>query len=75
MTPLLTLIGLSGKMRGVARDLANYYQLLARGKHPIEITVIQDTAGNGLKLQWEGPGINRRDMPATALSHLPEPEE
>jgi hypothetical protein len=40
MTRLLTLIGLSGKIRSVARDLANYYQLLARGKHPIEITLI-----------------------------------
>jgi hypothetical protein len=59
-------------LRGIRQ---HHYQLLAKGKHPIEIAVIQDTAGNGLKMQWEGPGIKRRDIPATALSHLPEPEK
>ena len=43
--------------------------LLAKGKHPVSVIVMPGSSGNGLTLQWEGPGIKRCDIPAAALSH------
>jgi hypothetical protein len=41
---------------------------LAKGKHPICITIIQGSVGKELTMQWEGPGITKADVPAAALS-------
>jgi outer membrane protein assembly factor BamB len=45
---------------------------LEQGKHPIELVVLAGDKGRSLALQWEGPGIKRSDIPATALWRLPE---
>ena len=41
--------------------------------HPIAILAMPGVTGNALTLQWDGPGIPRGDIPATALSHLITP--
>ena len=43
---------------------------LAKGKHPIDVVVMPGAInGAELRLQWEGPGITKSDIPAMALSH------
>lgn len=42
---------------------------LEKGKHPITAIVLQGSSGKDFNLQWEGPGIDRSDIPASALSH------
>jgi hypothetical protein len=47
--------------------------LLEKGRHPISIVVPLNPQAKTFALQWESPGIKRSDVPAEALSHLPEP--
>jgi len=47
--------------------------LLEKGRHPISAIAMRGSKGMNFKVQWEGPGITRGDIPAAALSHLPEP--
>ncbi|HUT34770.1 MAG TPA: trypsin-like peptidase domain-containing protein [Planctomycetota bacterium] len=41
---------------------------LQAGKHPIRVTFFQGPGDVELKVFYEGPGITRREVPATALS-------
>ena len=45
--------------------------LLEKGKHPISAVVLQGSKGMNFKMQWEGPGLPRADIPAAALSFQP----
>jgi mono/diheme cytochrome c family protein len=40
---------------------------LKTGDHPLVITFFEAAGGEELKLAWEGPGIDRQDVPASAL--------
>jgi hypothetical protein len=42
---------------------------LAAGKHPIAVKYFQAGASSILKLLWEGPGIEKQEIPASALFH------
>ncbi|MEN7547786.1 PQQ-binding-like beta-propeller repeat protein [Rapidithrix thailandica] len=42
---------------------------LAKGLHPITVTHYQGTGGQLLNLSYEGPGLEKQVVPATALSH------
>jgi alpha-mannosidase len=42
---------------------------LAAGPHTILVEFFQHLGGADLKLEWSGPGIERQEVPATALSH------
>jgi hexosaminidase len=44
---------------------------LRRGWHPVELRYFR-RGGGGLRLEVEGPGTPRREVPATWLAHLPE---
>jgi len=44
---------------------------LHRGWHPIEVRFFQSGGGYGLRLEMEGPGVSRREVPAHWLAHLP----
>jgi hexosaminidase len=44
---------------------------LHRGWHPIEVRYFQSGGGAGLRLELEGPGVSRREVPAHWLAHLP----
>lgn len=44
---------------------------LARGWHPITIGYFEDYAGSALRVSWSGPDFPMREIPATALGHLP----
>jgi len=46
--------------------------LLEKGRHPISIAVPLNPQAKTFALQWESPGIKRSDVPAEALSYLPE---
>jgi len=41
---------------------------LAAGRHPIRVQFFQGTGDAELKVSYEGPGIRRQEIPATALS-------
>jgi S1-C subfamily serine protease len=43
---------------------------LQAGKHPICVTFFQGSGDVELKVFYEGPGITRKEIPASALSHL-----
>lgn len=45
---------------------------LHRGWHPVEIRYFQSGGGAGLRLEMEGPGMPRREVPAHWLAHLRE---
>ena len=45
---------------------------LARGKHPLTVDYFVDRNKPFFQLEWEGPGVPRQDIPATAMSYLPE---
>ncbi len=47
---------------------------LHRGWHPIEVGYFQAGGGSGLRLEIEGPGMPRREVPATWLAHFPGQE-
>ena len=42
---------------------------LKAGFHPIQVECFNAAGGLGLKLEWEGPGIDRAELPAEALGH------
>ncbi len=42
---------------------------LHRGWHPIEVRYFQSGGGYGLRLEVEGPGVSRREVPAVWLAH------
>ena len=42
------------------------------GWHPIEVRYYQRGGGMGLRLEVEGPGMTRRQVPADWFAHLPE---
>lgn len=44
---------------------------LAAGRHPIEVQFFQRGGDIELAAEWEGPGITREAIPASALSHAP----
>jgi hexosaminidase len=44
---------------------------LHRGWHPLEIRFFQGGGGASLRLEIEGPGMARREVPAHWLTHLP----
>lgn len=41
---------------------------LAPGQHRIRVEFFQHLGGRDLRLEWSGPGIERQDVPAAALS-------
>lgn len=41
---------------------------LAPGQHRIKVEFFQHLGGRDLKLEWSGPGIERQEVPAAALS-------
>jgi len=45
---------------------------LHRGWHPIEVRYFQSGGGYGLRLEMEGPGVSRREVPANWLAHFPD---
>ncbi len=45
---------------------------LHRGWHPFEVRYFQSGGDSGLKLEIEGPGLSRREVPAGWLAQLPE---
>jgi hexosaminidase len=48
---------------------------LHRGWHPIELRYFQSGGGYGLRLELEGPGVTRREVPAHWLAHSPRPTD
>jgi len=40
---------------------------LAAGYHPLEVTFFENGGGAGLQLSWQGPGISKQIVPASAL--------
>ncbi|MCA9048318.1 MAG: hypothetical protein KDA89_06295, partial [Planctomycetaceae bacterium] len=40
---------------------------LTPGLHELAVTYFDNGGGDGLQLQWTGPGINKQDVPAEAL--------
>jgi hexosaminidase len=48
---------------------------LHRGWHPIEVRYFQSGGGYGLRLELEGPGVSRREVPAHWLAHSPGPTD
>jgi hexosaminidase len=43
---------------------------LHRGWHPLEVLYFQAGGGKGLLLEVEGPGVTRREVPATWLGRV-----
>lgn len=43
---------------------------LKAGDHPMIVTFFEEAGGEALKLSWEGPGIERQEVPATALFNI-----
>ncbi len=43
--------------------------LLEQGKHPISVIVLQSAKARDCTVKWEGPGIERQDIPASVFSH------
>ncbi|HLU46734.1 MAG TPA: PA14 domain-containing protein, partial [Planctomycetota bacterium] len=46
---------------------------LEAGEHPIRVAYYENGGGEELRVQWEGPGVAREDIPSTALFHLAVP--
>jgi hexosaminidase len=46
---------------------------LHRGWHPIQVTYFQGGGGQGMRLEVEGPGFPRREVPAGWFAHLRAP--
>jgi hypothetical protein len=42
---------------------------LKAGLHPISVKYFQEGGRNGLLVSWEGPGIEKQEIPASALFH------
>ncbi|RMH01998.1 MAG: alpha-L-fucosidase [Planctomycetota bacterium] len=42
---------------------------LRAGLHPLRVEAFNATGGLGLRLEWEGPGLARGELPAAALAH------
>jgi hypothetical protein len=42
---------------------------LKKGKHPIRFVFFQGRGGKGLKVLYRGPGVEKQELPATALFH------
>ena len=42
---------------------------LAAGVHPIRIGYVGHASGSALTMQWEGPGISKQEIPASAFSY------
>ena len=42
---------------------------LEAGLHPISVKYFQEGGRNGLLVSWEGPGIEKQEIPATVLFH------
>ena len=42
---------------------------LKAGLHPISIKYFQEGGRNGLKASWQGPGIEKQEIPASVLFH------
>ena len=47
---------------------------LARGFYPVSIAFYKNTGSESLVLEWEGPGLEREVVPASAFCHLPVAE-
>jgi hexosaminidase len=45
---------------------------LRRGWHPISVRYFQGGGGMALRLEVEGPGVSKRDVPAHWLAHRPD---
>jgi hexosaminidase len=45
---------------------------LEAGSHPIVLTFFQGSGGRGLRVYYEGPGINKQAIPPEMLSHQGE---
>ena len=43
---------------------------LKMGKHPIIVIFFQGVGGKGLELNYSGPSIEKKEIPATAFYHL-----
>ncbi len=43
---------------------------LSEGAHQIEVHFFELGGGVELRLEWEGPGVSKEEVPASALSHL-----
>lgn len=64
----------SSAREGVADDVSSGTEQtvrLTKGLHPIRIGYVGKGAGSSLRMQWEGPGISRGDIPSGAFSHDP----
>ena len=64
----------SSAREGVADDVSSGREQpvrLTKGLHPIRIGYVGKGAGSSLRMQWEGPGISRQDIPAGAFSYNP----
>ncbi len=44
---------------------------LKAGMHPFRLIFFDGGGGFGLRAFWQGPGISKQDIPATALFHIP----
>ena len=44
---------------------------LKAGMHPFRVIFFDGGGGFGLRALWQGPGISKQDIPATALFHIP----
>lgn len=42
---------------------------LEAGVHAVEVTMFEYEGGEALRLEWEGPGVEREEVPPEALSH------
>jgi len=42
---------------------------LKAGFHPISVKYFQEGGRNGLKVSWQGPGIEKQEIPASVLFH------
>jgi hypothetical protein len=51
--------------------LAEVYKPIAlkAGLHPISVKYFQEGGSNGLVVSWQGPGIEKEEIPAEALFH------
>jgi len=46
---------------------------LKAGEHPILVTYFNGGGGAELKVSYEAPGLSKREIPASALSHIGQP--
>ena len=56
-----------------SRHIESGHIALQAGLHPIRIDYFQASGGAMASLEWEGPGIAREVVPATAFAHRAEP--